>query len=597
MKLILIASKYLKKYPILTGAVLFSIVIASFFEGASFGMLIPLIQSMTSEAINVLERIPFMNYLSSFFSSMNQTRAISLIFVSIFLLLAVKNVFIYISDILTEKLTFGFKKDLRANFMDNILGYDTKFFDNVKTGHIISNINVETERMATFMRAVLRFVALSGRVLAYILLLFLISWKVSIVIFLLIASVLIPIELIMKKVKKLGVGISQANADYNYKLTELVSGIRLIKGVGTEDLEKSSFRTKAEELSYSQYRCVKYMDLIIPLSEVFIFGLMVLSFLILINVVKIDIANTFPFIATYLLVLARTLTQLNNLNGQRSMAMNNLAAFTAYEKMYDEKDKKTIRSGDRDIDKLSDSIEFKDINFSYINGKDVLKKINIKMPKGRITALVGASGAGKSTAVNLILRFYDVSSGEILVDGINLRDLMLKKWRRKIGFVSQDIFIFNTSIKNNISYGHDDIQEQEIIKAAKAANAHDFIMDLPDEYDTILGERGVKLSGGQKQRISIARSIIHNPEILILDEATSSLDTETERLITEAIDRLTKDRTVIAIAHRLSTILHADNIIVLDKGRVVEEGRHEDLLRKNGLYKRLCDAQFGEVKI
>lgn len=596
MELITVAYKYLKRYPVLTAIVLFSIIMASLFEGASFGMLIPLIQGMTNDGVDMLGNLPFSGYLRPFFLSYTQLTLVSFIFITLFLILLAKNIFVYLSSTLIAKLKLILIRDSRVNLMNNLLEYDIKYFDSIKTGHIISNINAETQRMGDFIFSVLQLFVLSGKVLVFILLLFSISWKISILIFALIAIVLVPIELILKRVKRLGSRLSQVLADYNYKLIELLGGVRLIKICATEDFEKQDFKSYADKIYKTWFKSNKYGNLIIPLSEVFIFGLIVLFFTISINVMKIDFKNTFAFIATYLLVLARMLTQLNNLNGMRSDALSGLAAFGSYEALCDKRGKKTIFTGDRIIDNFSDSIEFKNVSFFYLPGREVLDNINIKIPKGKMTAVVGASGVGKSTMVNLIPRFYEVSSGEILIDGINLKDFKLGEWRRKIGFVSQDIFIFNASVKANISYGHDRLPEEKIVYAARAANAHDFIMNLPEKYDTILGERGIKLSGGEKQRISISRAIIHNPEILILDEATSSLDTETERLIREAVERLTRGRTVIAIAHRLSTILHADKIIVLDEGRVVEEGRHEDLLRKNSLYKRLYDAQFVSVE-
>jgi len=569
MKLIRVALKYLKKYPCLALITVAAIVASSFFEGASFGMLVPLIRSMTENR-----------------------EAISGIFVMMFFFLFFKNVFVYIANILIAKLRFRTVKDLRTGLMGRLLEYDKKYYDSVSTGYIIANMNTETERIGQFLLAVLQFVALSGRVLAYITLLFFISWRSSIVLFIMIAAVLIPIEFIMSRVKLAGKGLSVVLAEYNFKLTEILGGMRLIKSFGTEKAEKSAFGNASDGVRRFQFRTNKYIQLIIPLSEIFIFGLVITFFLILVNIAKVDIARAFPFIAAYMVVLARMLTQLNALNGRRSDAVGNLAAVENYERMYDPKGKKTIESGTIPADELSDSIELRNVDFSYIEGKDVLKDVSVKIPRGRVTALVGASGSGKSTLANLIARFYDVNKGIILVDGTDLKNIRLEDWTRKIGFVSQDVFIFNTTAKRNIAYGRENTADEEIIKAAKAANAHDFIMNLPEGYDTVLGERGVSLSGGQKQRISIARAILHNPEILILDEATSSLDSGTERLITEAVDRLTKERTVIAIAHRLSTILHADNIVVLEKGSIKEEGSHAELLRKNGLYKKLYDAQF-----
>ena len=592
MKFISIALKYLSKYPALGWGVFISIIITSFFEGVSFGMIIPLIQSMTAYSPEILEKIPALSMMRVHLPITSQVRTISIIFLVMFFAILVKNVFLYASNLLIAKLRFGIIRDLRVNLMRNLLEYDLKFFDSTKTGHILANINNETERMGNFMLAVLQFLSLAGRVFIYIALLFIISFKISTIVFLIIATVLIPIELIMKKLKKISVKTSHSIASYSYKLTEIISGIRLIKVSGTEELEMKNFKPIIDNVYKFSYLANKYIYMVIPLSEVFILGIIVTFFLFFLNFAAIDLSSSFAFIATYLLVLVKMLTQLNALNTQRSQAMSNLGAFDSYDSMSDKRDKVTISGGLREITDLSDSIKFNAVNFSYISGKNVLRNINIKIPAGKVTALVGASGSGKSTIVNLILRFYDAESGEILIDELSLKELDIQKWRKKIGLVSQDIFIFNASVKDNIAYGNCDLSEDDIIGAAKAANAHSFIMGLSERYNTVLGERGVRLSGGQKQRISIARAIINNPRILILDEATSSLDSETEKSISQAIDNIAKDRTVIAIAHRLSTILHANTIIVLEAGEVVESGRHAELLAKNGLYKRLYDAQF-----
>ncbi len=592
MKIVPVAYKYLKRYPALAITVFILITAESFFEGVSFGMVVPLLQSMTNPKASILEKVPFIQQISASLHSTGQLTAITLIFMAMFAALAAKNIFLYASNVMISKLRFRASVDLSVNLMNNLIEYDLKFFDSAKTGSLVSAITVETRRMGDFILAALNLMSLLVRMFVYIAVLFLLSWKASIFTFALILIVLAPLERIMKKVKKLGAAISQASSDYHFKMMEILGCIKLIKGSCTEESEKQGFKAVANAMAGFQYRSSKYSYSLIPLSEVSIFGLVMVSFLLLAHAAHIDVTSTFPLIATYLLVLVKALTQLNLVNTMRSSAINNLAAFTSYEHLCDPGGKRTIESGRNPVSGFSRGIEFKDTGFSYVDGKPVLRDVSIVIPSGKITAIVGASGVGKSTLVNLIMRYYDASSGSIFVDGVDLKHLDLRAWRKKIGLVSQDIAIFNMSVKDNIAYGHPGVGPEKIIDAAKTANAHDFIMHLPQQYDTVLGERGVRLSGGQKQRISIARAILHNPEILILDEATSSLDAETEKLIKEAIDRLTKDRTVVAVAHRLSTIMHADNIIVLSGGRIVEGGTHNDLIRKNGLYKQLYHTQF-----
>ena len=242
------------------------------------------------------------------------------------------------------------------------------------------------------------------------------------------------------------------------------------------------------------------------------------------------------------------------------------------------------------INGFNHQIEFKDVSFKY-NEQWVLRHINLVIPKGKTVALVGQSGSGKSTLVDLIPRYYDVQEGEILIDGINIKDLGINSLRELMGNVNQEAILFNDSFRNNIAFGVEDASLEQIEEAAKIANAHEFIMQSEQQYDTNIGDRGSRLSGGQRQRVSIARAILKNPPILILDEATSALDTESERLVQDALERLMKSRTTIAIAHRLSTIRHADEICVLHQGEIVEQGTHEELLNKNGYYKRLNDMQ------
>jgi ATP-binding cassette subfamily B protein/subfamily B ATP-binding cassette protein MsbA len=299
-------------------------------------------------------------------------------------------------------------------------------------------------------------------------------------------------------------------------------------------------------------------------------------------------APTFIF---YMVILYSVINPLKDFSKAGYSIPKGLASMERVDKILLAENKIKEVAEPKRIAQLNDKVEFRDVSFSYDGERDVLKHINLTVEKGRTIALVGQSGSGKSTLVDLLPRYHDVTSGEILVDGINVKDARIMDLRSLIGNVNQEAILFNDTFFNNIAFGVEGATMEQVIEAAKIANAHEFIMEKPEGYNTNIGDRGGKLSGGQRQRISIARAILKNPPILILDEATSALDTESERLVQEALERLMKTRTTIAIAHRLSTIKNADEICVMHEGEIVERGRHEELLAKNGYYKKLNDMQ------
>jgi len=589
------AYKYLAKYSKKIFIVAFIGLISSLFEGFSIGMLIPVFQNIISGKDKFFEGFPALNKINFLFAGQGPKEILFMLVVFIFIIILLKNIFAYLSSILSAKLRYGVIADFRENLLDKILYCGNKYYDSVKSGHLVSNVYYETLRIGAFLNAVLNIMIIGVKIAVYAAILVIVSWKASIVVCLAMLVIFPFIQKIIRNVKTLGDIGSAASSRFNFILLEILSGIRVIKSFGTENYEKERFKKADDEYIGSTYKYDKYNSLISPLTETVILGLFVAVFLFVLKNMNTDISRFVPFVLVYVVLFNRTMQQVNVLNIYRGQLANNLSAFDSYKNIEDGADKFKINSGAKTIQKLEKEIEFKNVDFSYTEGREVLKNINIKIQKGKTTAVVGATGSGKSTLVNLIPRFYDTEKGEIIVDGINIKDLDLRAWRKKIGIVSQDVFIFNATIKENIRYGNFNAPDEVVEEAAKVANADEFINDMPEGYDTVVGERGVRLSGGQKQRISIARAIINNPEILILDEATSAMDTKTERLIQDAVDNLTKNRTVIAIAHRLSTIQSADEIIVLEGGVVVEKGKHSELMQTGGHYNAYYNLQYNKV--
>jgi len=405
--------------------------------------------------------------------------------------------------------------------------------------------------------------------------------------------VVLPVRTLGKRIRRSTEKIQAGVGELSQILEETVSGNRVVKAFGMEDFEIKKFGKHTQRYFSSLIRITRMRELASPLTEL----LSVAAGVVMIwfggrQILVEHSLNASEFLGFLILIFQimppiKELTSVNNRIQESSAAGKRI--FELLDREATIRNPQTVTP----LKDFSNSIEFRNVGFSYKDSPPILKNINVTIRKGEIVAIVGPSGSGKTTMVDLLPRFYDPTSGGILIDGIDLRALDVKALRSKIGIVTQETILFNDTIRNNIAYGLEDCPMERVIAAAKTANAHEFISGTPKGYESLVGERGVKVSGGERQRISLARALLKNPPILILDEATSALDTESEILVQEAIDHLMEGRTSVVIAHRLSTVQHADRILVLNEGEIVEVGRHDELLlHTDGIYKKLYDLQF-----
>lgn len=506
----------------------------------------------------------------------------------------VKNLFGYFQANLMTKVEQGLITDLRNDLYRHLHDLPLAYFTNARTGNLISRIMndvpvVNAGMSATFhtlIREPMLVVVYLGITLA-------LSWKLTMMAFVVFPLVLLVISWIGKRVHKESGLVQERIADLTSVLHETISGVKVVKAFGMEDFENRKFAAMGLAYLRTVLTVTNIRNLASPSTE-FLSALAggVIIWYGGLQVLSQESMKASEFLG-FLFVLFQIMPPIKELSGVNNRIQE---ASAAGKRVFEILDIEPNIRNVADPVKLYDfqeRIEFRNVSFRYESGDLVLADINVNIRKGEVVAIVGPSGAGKSTLVDLVPRFYDPTSGSILIDGVDLRNVEIKSLRDKIGIVTQETILFNDTVKSNIAYGLDDCPIERIIMAAKAANAHNFIANMPETYDSVIGERGVKISGGERQRLSLARAILKNPPILILDEATSSLDTESEILVQEAIERLMSGRTSIVIAHRLSTIKHADRILVVEAGRIVETGKHDDLVRnEKGLYRKLYQLQF-----
>jgi subfamily B ATP-binding cassette protein MsbA len=485
-------------------------------------------------------------------------------------------------------------QDLRNEVYATTIRLDMAFFNRHSAGELMSHatndITMMQEGIANVVCGLFRDLLSAVSLLGVV---FYRNWQLAIFTFVVIPATAYPAQLIGRKIKNASGRSLNIMGGITAILQESFSGIKVIKAFGMERLASERFRGVNREYLTQYRRFIKYESLAMPVSETIIsFGIAGVVYVGGSQVMSghMTASEFFSFITAMVLVF----NPVKKLQGAYNALQRSAGAAERVFHLLDTPRQIVDRPGAIDIGRSSGTVEFREVFFNY-GEEPLLRQISLMVPGNRMIALVGPSGGGKSTLVSLIPRFYDVHSGAVLIDGRDVRDITLTSLINQIALVDQETTLFRETIANNIRYGKPDASREEVIEAARAAFAHDFIMQLPDGYDTNIGDRGIRLSGGQRQRICIARALLKDAPILILDEATSALDTESEQMVQKALDNLMINRTTFVIAHRLSTVLHADTIVVLDKGRIVETGRHEELLALGGLYHRLHSMQFKDA--
>ncbi|MCX5706514.1 MAG: ABC transporter ATP-binding protein [Candidatus Omnitrophica bacterium] len=571
--------------------------LAAFFEGVTAAVLIQFVKGIISRDFSFVKELPVFNMIfseHSYTSNAQNTTFFLMLLGTIFISMVFKNILSYLSELAISYQAGKVADGLRRMVFQRYLSFGKMFFDHTYIGRL-NNILMHYIGMIIIKLKTANSIFTQVFMLAvYIIIMFVISWKVTIFVLFFFPILNKMLNLLIYRIRKTSESYITSYDMLSHNISNILSCISLVRLYSNEDGEKKHFAYLSSQLRKLEFSLDKKSGLIKPLQEIILllailFLVFVMSFMS-IKEKSVEIAS----FMVYFFLLRRAQSNFGVFNNIKVSIAETKGLMNEVMDVFEDKDKFFIPDGGETFDQLEHSIEFNHLSFSYEKGRQILKDINFCIEKGKMTAIVGPTGSGKTTIISLLLRFYDAPPKSILINGKDIRDFSVKSLMTHFGYVSQDTLLFNDTIRENITYGLKRIiREEEIISILKKARLYDFVLSLPKGLDTRIGDRGIKLSGGEKQRVSIARALLKKCEVLILDEATSSLDSKTKKLIQEAIDEAVKTRTSIVIAHRLSTIKHADKIVVIENGKLIEEGTLSELLdKKNKFYTYWEEQKF-----
>jgi subfamily B ATP-binding cassette protein MsbA len=593
-------ARFLTPYRWRYAAALLAGILGSVLDGLSFVLLIPFLRAVFGETVlPAVSRSGAERFLEAVLGPLlagaTPARAFAVVVVLLLVTVLVKNVCVYVSRLGVVSVGEYIVRDLRTALYAHLQGMRLDWFQRTRGGQLLTRMLADTEAVRPVVGEQLGEAVRSAiTALVYVVILLGISWRLTLLALVLTPALVFALRPLVGKLRGRYRHLLDDRGEMTSLMQETIAGVRLVKAYGAEEYEQRRFAAAAGDYARGVVRWQKLSLVTQPITETF--GALVTVALLWTGarLASGPEASLRPesFIA-FLFIALRLMTPLKFLANFPAAAQQSLGAGERVLEILHDRPLEALASGSFEVPGFAGTIEMRGVGFAYAD-EPVLRDISFTAAKGDIVALVGPSGAGKSTLVDLIPRFYDPTEGAVLLDGRDLRTCSLRSLRALMGIVSQETVLFNDTVRANIAYGAEGrYSAAQIEAAARAANAHAFIERLPQGYGTVLGERGTRISGGERQRLAIARALLRDPPILILDEATSALDTESERLVQEAIDRLLEGRTVFVIAHRLSTVQHASCILVMERGRIVQRGRHDELLEQGGLYRRLYEMQFG----